>query len=485
MMMALAAARDLPTVLVPGGVMLAGTDQEDTAKVQTIGARFAHGEITLEQAAEAGCHACASPGGGCQFLGTAATSQVVGEALGLSLPHAALAPSGQPIWLDMARRSARALAHLSGRGLTTQDVLTEAAVRNAMAVHAAFGGSTNLLLHVPAVAFHAGLRRPTVEDWAAINRRVPRLVDALPNGPVGHPTIRVFLAGGVPEVMLHLRALGLLDLDALTVTGASLGSVLDWWEASDRRKRVRGLLAERDSVDPDDVIMSPERARARGLTATVTFPRGNLAPDGAVIKSTAIDPTVVDADGVYRKEGPAKVFTTERAAVAALKGLGPVKVEPGDVLVLCCRGPMGSGMEETYQVTSALKHLPWGKHVAVITDARFSGVSTGACVGHVSPEALAGGPIGRLRNGDRVRVVIDRVRLEGSVDFAGTADQPCSPQEGVAILAARGPRPDLHPDPDLPDDTKLWAALQQACGGVWGGCVYDAGLIAAKLAAAR
>src|SRR5262245_42103575 len=155
MMMALAAAHDLPTVLVPGGVMLAGVDQEDTAKVQTIGARFAHGEITLEQAADAGCHACASPGGGCQFLGTAATSQVVAEALGLSLPHAALAPSGQPLWLDMARRSARALAHLSARGLTTKDILTEAAVRNAMAVHAAFGGSTNLLLHVPAVAFHA------------------------------------------------------------------------------------------------------------------------------------------------------------------------------------------------------------------------------------------------------------------------------------------------------------------------------------------
>ena len=141
MMMALAACHDLPTVLVPGGVMLAGIEQEDTAKVQTIGARFAHGEITLEQAAEAGCHACASPGGGCQFLGTAATAQVVGEALGMSLPHSALSPSGQPIWLDMARRSARALRHLTARNLTTKQILTQASVRNAMAVHAAFGGS--------------------------------------------------------------------------------------------------------------------------------------------------------------------------------------------------------------------------------------------------------------------------------------------------------------------------------------------------------
>src|SRR5262245_7091005 len=251
MMMALAGSRDLPTVLVPGGVMLAGdAGAEDTGKVQSIGARFAHGEITLEQAAEAGCHACASPGGGCQFLGTAATSQVVGEALGLTLPHAALAPSGQPVWLDMATRSARALAQMSARGLTTKDVLTPAAFRNAIAVHAAFGGSTNLLLHTPAVAFMAGVPRPTLDDWVTINRKVPRLVDALPNGPVGHPTIRVFLAGGVPEVMLHLRELGLLDTACLTVTGEPLGRVLDWWSLSERRKLFRAILAERDGVDP-------------------------------------------------------------------------------------------------------------------------------------------------------------------------------------------------------------------------------------------
>jgi dihydroxyacid dehydratase/phosphogluconate dehydratase len=142
-------------------------------------------------------------------------------------------------------------------------------------------------------------------------------------------------------------------------------------------------------------------------------------------------------------------------------------------------------MEETYQVTSALRYLAWGKHVAVITDARFSGVSTGACIGHVSPEALAGGPIGKLRDGDRIRIVIDRVRLEGSVDFVGTADAPCSPEEGARLLAARAPRADLAPDPALPDDTKLWAALQQACGGVWGGCVYDAEAITARLGRAN
>lgn len=483
MMMALASQHDLPTVLVPGGVMLAGeAGEEDTGKVQTIGARFAAGEITLDQAAEAGCHACASPGGGCQFLGTAATSQVVGEALGLALPHSALSPSGQPVWLDMARRSAATLLDRSNRGLFTRHILTEAAVRNAITVHAAFGGSTNLLLHTPAVAFHAGVERPTIDDWTAINRRVPRLVDALPNGPVGHPTVRVFLAGGVPEVMLHLRELGLLALDALTATGESLGAALNAWAKSERRQRFRALLKERDGVDPDAVIMSPERAKARGLTSTVTFPVGNLAPHGSVIKSTAIDPSVVDADGVYRKTGPAKVFTTEKAAIAAIKGDGPVRVVAGDVLVLCCRGPLGSGMEETYQLTSALKYLPWGQQVAVVTDARFSGVSTGACIGHVSPEALAGGPLGKLRDADLVRIVIDRVKLEGTLDLVGDASGVHGPDWGATELARRLPRPDLAPDPGLPADTRLWAALQNASGGVWGGCVYDPEAIAAKLA---
>ncbi len=235
MMIALAGSGDVPVVLVPGGVTLPPAEGEDAGKVQSIGARFAHGEITLEEAAEFGCRACATPGGGCQFLGTAASAQVVGEALGMSLPHSALAPSGQPIWLDMARRSAKALLALQSRGVKGSETLTDASIHNAMVVHAAFGGSTNLLLHLPAIAHAAGLRRPSIDDWTAVNRQVPRLVDALPNGPVGHPTVRVFLAGGVPEVMLHLRELGLLRLDALTVSGQTLEKNLAWWETSRRR----------------------------------------------------------------------------------------------------------------------------------------------------------------------------------------------------------------------------------------------------------
>lgn len=480
MMIALAAMHDLPCILVPGGVTLPASNGEDAGKVQSIGARYAHGILSLEEAADLGCRACATPGGGCQFLGTAATSQVVGEALGMSLPHSALAPSGQPIWTDMAVRSARALVRLEQDGIRMRDILTPAAIRNAMVVHAAFGGSTNLLLHVPAVAYAAGLPRPTVDDWEEINRSVPRLVDVLPNGPSGHPTVRAFLAGGVPEVMLHLRRLGLLDTSVRTVSGETLGEVLDWWEGSERRTRVRKALQDQDGVDPDDVIMSPDRARERGLTSTVTFPRGNLAPEGSVIKSTSIDPSVVDADGVYRKEGPARVFTTEASAIAAIKG---GEIQSGDVMVLCCRGPMGTGMEEVYQLTSALKYLPFGKQVALITDARFSGVSTGACIGHVGPEALAGGPIGKLRDGDLIRIVVDRNRLVGSLDFVGEEGRQFTPEEGAEVLRARQPRPDLAPDPDLPADTRLWAALQQAGGGTWGGCVYDVDAILEVLAA--
>ncbi len=473
MVMALAGEGRLPGVFVPGGVTLPPAEGEDLGTVQSIGARFARGEIDLDYAAAMGCRACGSAGGGCQFLGTAATGQVVAEALGLAVCHSALAPSGQAIWLDNARRSADALRALADRGITVADLLTDDAVHNAMAVHAAFGGSTNWLLHLPAVAHAARLPRPTVEDWDATNRATPRLVDVLPNGPVGHPTVRVFLAGGVPEVMLHLRELGLLRLGALTVHGAPLGGVLEAWERGERRARLRERLREADGVEPHDVILSPDAARERGLTSTVTFPRGNLAPEGAVVKSTAIDPSVVDADGVYRHTGPARVFTAERDAIAAVKGQGERPIEPGDVLVLIGRGPLGCGMEETYQVTSALKHLPWGKRVALITDARFSGVSTGACIGHVGPEALAGGPLGRVRDGDRIEIVIDTVRLTGSLDLVGHDGRRYGPDQGARVLAARPAHPDLRPDPALPDDTRLWAALQHASGGTWGGCVYD------------
>lgn len=468
MMMALAGSPDLPTVLAPGGVTLLAEEAEDTAKVQTLATRFARGEIDLEHAADMGCRACGSPGGGCQFMGTAATSQIVAEALGLALPHSALSPSGAAIWRDMARRSALALMNLDTLGRTTRDILTPDSIHNAMVLHAAVGGSTNLVLHIPAIAHAAGLPVPTVADWSRINRSVPRLVDALPNGPRHFATVQVFLAGGVPETMLHLRDLGLLELGAPTVTGRTLGENLEWWEKSERRTRLRAKLRELDGIDPDNVIFSAGRARAAGLTPTICFLGGHLAPEGALVKSTAIAPDRIGSDGVCLHEGPARVFAGEDAAIAAIK---EGRVKCGEILVLIGIGP-GCGMPETYQVTSALKHMKGGEGISLITDGRFSGVSTGACVGHVSPEAWAGGPIGKLRDGDVVRLRIDTRRLEGTVDVV-------SPD--AATLAARGLNPALQPDPRVPADTRLWAALQDASGGTWSGCVYDADRIIALI----
>ncbi|WP_226570870.1 YjhG/YagF family D-xylonate dehydratase [Mangrovibacter yixingensis] len=479
-MMALASQHNKATVLVPGGATLPAVNGEDNGKVQTIGTRFANGELTLQSARRLGCSACASSGGGCQFLGTAGTSQVVAEGLGLALPHSALAPSGEPVWSEIARASAAAALNLIRLGITTKDILTDKAIENAMMVHAAFGGSTNLLLHIPAIAHQAGCRIPDVDDWIRINRQVPRLVSVLPNGPVYHPTVRAFMAGGAPEVMLYLRELGLLHEDVMTVTGHTLKENLDWWEHSERRSKFKALLREQEQVEPDDVIMSPEQARLRGLTSTITFPVGNIAPEGSVIKSTAIDASVIDENGLYYHKGAVKVYLSEKAAVYDIKH---EQVKAGDILVIIGTGPSGTGMEETYQVTSALKHLSYGKQVSLITDARFSGVSTGACIGHVGPEALAGGPVGKLRTGDIVEIKIDCRNLLGEVNFLGESAQKlcATPEEAARVLNARPAHPGLGPDPELPDDTRLWAALQAVSGGTWRGCVYDVDKITTAL----
>ncbi|MFT6864720.1 MAG: putative YjhG/YagF family dehydratase [Akkermansiaceae bacterium] len=471
MLMALAASQDLPTILVPGGVSLLSEDtDEDLGRIQTIGARYSQGDISLDYAAHAACRSCGSPGGGCQFLGTAATSQVVAEALGLALPHSALCPSGTEIWKDMARRSAVAMLDLEKNGLTTKDILSDKSVENALALHTAFGGSTNLIMHLPAIAHQAGLKRPTVEDWRRFNADIPRLVDALPNGPQHFATVQVFLAGGVPEVMLHLRAAGRLHLDAMTVTGQTLGENLEWWEHSERRTRLKEKLTALDGIDPNIVIQSPTQARQNGLTSTVTFPEGNLAPEGSLIKSTAIDRSLIDENGVYFHEGPARVFASEPDAIAAVKSTGENRIQKGDVIALIGYGPVGCGMPETAQLTIALKHLSWGKEVALITDGRFSGVSTGACIGHISPEAWSGGPIGKLRDGDPIRIKIDCHKMTGSVDYTGSDS-----------LSDRETNPSLKAHPNVPDDTRLWAALQDVSGGSWGGCIYDVDTIIAKL----
>jgi dihydroxyacid dehydratase/phosphogluconate dehydratase len=191
---------------------------------------------------------------------------------------------------------------------------------------------------------------------------------------------------------------------------------------------------------------------------------------------------MLDAQGVYRMTGRARVFVTEAAAMAAVKTGDIVR---GDIIVLVGRGPMGAGMEETFQLTGALRYLPFGKHVALLTDARFSGVSTGACIGHISPEALSGGPIGKLRDGDVIEIVVDCRALEGWLNLVGADDVVFGPVRGAAVLEQRSMRDDIRSDPSVPDDTRIWAALQDVSGGTWGGAVYDADAILRVIAAGK
>jgi dihydroxyacid dehydratase/phosphogluconate dehydratase len=228
------------------------------------------------------------------------------------------------------------------------------------------------------------------------------------------------------------------------------------------------------------VIFPPQHAATAGLRGTLAFVTGTLAPEGSVVKATAIDPSLVEG-GAYRHLGPARVFTSEHAAMAAIKGQDARPLVTGDVLVLAGCGPAGTGMEETYQLTAALKRLPWGKHVPLVTDARFSGVSTGACIGHVGPEALAGGPIGKVRDGDLIEILVEPQKAEGSVNLVGRGANRRDAAWGAAELAQRPLRSDLAEAAELPDDTRLWAALQAASGGTWGGCVYDAEEILKRL----
>ena len=471
MMMALAESKRFPGILVPGGVTLPPDRGEDAGTVQSIGSRFSHGEISLKEAAEAGCVACASSGGGCQFFGTAATSQAVAEALGIALPHSALAPSGEEVWLEMGRTSSRALRDMVKNGLALNHILTPGAFKNAMLVHAAMGGSTNLLLHLPAIARSAGLEAPSLEQWLEINRLVPRIVDVLPNGPNNFMTVQVFLAGGIQEVMLHLREMGVLDLSCLTVTGKNIDQNLDDWQKSERRTRFKEILYTKDGVDPEDVIMSPDKASQKGIARTLAFLSGNLAPQGAIVKSTSISPNLYSSSGNYYHEGRARVFYDESSAIAAVKSTGDQRVLPGEVIVLLGRGPMGAGMPETAQITSALKYTKALSENVLITDGRFSGFSSGPCIGHVGPESLSGGPIGKLRDGDKIKIEINKDHCVGRIDYI----------DNVEAFQKRPMNPNLREDPNMPESVKLWAALQNTGGGTWGGCVPNVGEIIKKL----
>ncbi len=413
----MAAARlDLPAVHVPGGAMAAGRRDTTVDQIGSLAAALRRGEVTIEEY-QAWVDAAVPSCGACAFLGTALTSQAVAETLGLALPGTAVAPATGDTTAAAARAAGeQVLAHLQA-GRTARSFITDASLRNAITVHAAIGGSTNLLLHLPAIAAEAGLSLD-VGLFQEINDATPYLLDVRPAGT--HPANLFWHAGGVPAVMWQIR--DLLDLDALAGTGRPWGEELDRWR---QRAQPSPALAAR-GLRPEDVLRPRERPLApQGAIAVL---HGNLAPLGAVVKRGAVAPQG------RRVVGPALVFERQEDAITALARRA---VRPGQVLIIRGEGPRGSGMPEQYYVTGAIAGDPELCHsVALVTDGRFSGASRGPCVGHVCPEAALGGPIAVVEPGDVVLVDIDQRRL----DLLAAAQDPAeqwSPEHGQQLITQR------------------------------------------------
>ncbi|MDX6225771.1 MAG: dihydroxy-acid dehydratase [Frankiales bacterium] len=411
----MAAARlDLPTVHIPGGSMPAGRGGTTVDQIGSIAAALRRGEISQEvyrDWVDSAVPSC----GSCAFMGTALTSQVLAEVLGLALPGSAVIPAGSPEHLDLARRSgAAAVAHLAA-GLTARSFLTADALENAIVVHAAVGGSTNFLLHLPAVAAELGLGID-LDRLQQLNDEVPFLVDTRPTG--NYPANLFWHAGGVRRVMREVAPH--LHLDALCATGRSWGEELEAWAPSEEVPKELAVLG----LTWGDIIRpASDPVASQGAIAVL---RGNLAPRGSVVKRTAVLPEALVV------QGPCRVFERQEDALDAVTDR---VVGPGEVVVVRSEGPRGSGMPEQYYLTAAIAaDAELARSTALITDGRFSGATRGPCVGHVSPEAARGGPIAALRDGDIVRVDVPGLRL----DLLGAAgDVELSPARGDALIAER------------------------------------------------
>lgn len=415
----MAAARlNLPAVHVPGGSMPAGEGGVTVDQIGAIAAALRRGEIDKAEY-DAWVESAVPSCGACAFMGTALTSQVVAEVLGLALPHTAVAPANDAdVMRDIGRRSGeQVLAHLRA-GLSARDFITDAAIRNALVVHAAVGGSTNLLLHLPAIAAEAGVPF-TLALVQEVNDAVPFLVDTRPTGR--YPAHLFWYAGGVPRVMREVSKH--LDLDALAATGRPWGEEL---ERLPHDSEVPTPLTKLGLAPTDIIRPVDDPIDHRGAVAIL---RGNLAPRGAVVKRSAVLPEA------RRVQGPARVFERQEDALAAITER---RISPGDVVVIRGEGPRGSGMPEQYYVTSAIAADPeLARTTALITDGRFSGASKGPCVGHISPEAAVGGPIGSLREADVVLVDIDA----GRVDLLGQpGDRDLSTARGEQLITERKPQ---------------------------------------------
>ena len=412
-----AAARlDIPTIFIPGGSMRPGPDMTTSLVAGDISLRQKRKDAVTPQEVRdyklTGCPSC----GACTFLGTASTMQCMAEALGLTLPGAALMPATMRDILGSARMAGRKIMELIDRGIKVSDIVTREALENAVIIHSAIGGSTNATIHLPAIARELGIiLEPELFD--RINHQVPHLGNITPSGE--HLTEAFWFAGGIPMVELELR--DMLHLDVMTVTGKTLGENLEDLEKENFFQRNLGYL-HNYGLEREQVIFPVEKAREKGSVAIL---RGNLAPDGAVIKYSAC------TEDMRERKGPARVFNCEEDAYQAVVDK---KVAPGDMLIIRYEGPRGSGMPEMLMTTEAIVcDEELNGEVALITDGRFSGATRGAAIGHVSPEAAAGGPLAFVGDGDILAYSVKN----RSLDIVGIRGEEKSPEEIEEILQER------------------------------------------------
>jgi dihydroxy-acid dehydratase len=405
---------NIPAIHIPGGSNRAGPDMSHSLLVGKLATRMRQGEDVVPEIRNYKLSGC--PGAGaCQFMGTASTMQCMAEALGMALPGSALAPVSLFEIRRLARQAGRQIMQLSQKGIRPSDILTREAFENAIKVHAALSGSTNALLHLPAIAHELGLDIDA-HSFDRINRETPYIVDVQPSGK--YVTEMVWYAGGVPRVQIELA--DILNLDVMTVTGHTLGENLDRLKTEGFFQRGEGYLANY-RLKREEVIHRVDDHKGFGSIAVL---KGNIAPEGAVVKFSAIGPDMLT------HEGPARVFDREETALeAVING----RIDPGSVIVLRYEGPQGSGMPEMLATTEALVTNPKLQHTAIITDGRFSGATRGPCIGHVSPEAVAGGPIALLEDNDLVSIDIPGRNL----NVVGHADRRMNPAEVQALLAER------------------------------------------------
>jgi dihydroxy-acid dehydratase len=425
----LAIARcDLPAVHVPGGTQLNAPDYVTSNEMWEMGAAVRRGELAedeLELAQRGACPTC----GACQFMGSAATGQVLSEALGLALPGSALVPQPLTKLLRYARAAGKQVLQLIAEDLTPRRIMTREAFENAIIVHAAIGGSTNALLHLPAIAREAGVE-VTIDDFDRIHRQVPVLANVKTTGR--YPVEYFWYAGGVPAVMLGLR--DVLHLDCITVTGKTLGENLDEIEHSKFFMRERLGYLRNFRIDPHEIIRP--RDDPFGTGGGIAILRGNIAPEGAMVKTFSVP------EEMHVHTGRARVFEDEPDAIDALIER---KITPGDVMVIRYEGPRANGMPEMYFAAAILAADPELNHTTmIVTDGRYSGAMKGPCIGHVTPEALEGGPIALVEEDDLIELNVPERRLA----IVGIDGQPLAEDAINEVLEQRRkrwtPRPGRH-----------------------------------------